>query len=120
LVAAPPGENQDDHGNDVAAANFVSDNVELAGNLEQGGDVDVVRFRATRNGPYRLETSGALDTICRLLDADANELATNDDGGEGLNCRIEQDLVAGQVYAFSVRGFSDTATGAYQMRLAIP
>ena len=120
LVAAPPGENQDDHGNDVAAANFVSDNVELGGNLEQGGDVDVVRFRATRNGPYRLETSGALDTICRLLDADANELATDDDGGEGLNCRIEQDLVAGQVYAFSVRGFSDTATGAYQMRLAIP
>ena len=57
----------------------------------------MVRFRATRNGPYRLETTGSLDTVCRLLDADANELATNDDSGDAMNCRIEHDLVAGQV-----------------------
>ena len=120
LVATPPEQAEDDHGNDVAAANFVSDNTEVAGNFEEGGDVDVVRFRATRNGPYRLETTGSLDTVCRLLDADANELATNDDSGDAMNCRIEHDLVAGQVYAFSVRGYRDTVTGTYQMRIAIP
>ncbi|MEE2835967.1 MAG: hypothetical protein VYB65_08130 [Myxococcota bacterium] len=120
LVATPPEQAEDDHGNDVAAANFVSDNTEVAGNFEEGGDVDVVRFRATRNGPYRLETTGALDTTCRLLDADANELASNDDSGDAMNCRIEHDLVAGQVYAFSVRGYRDTVTGTYQMRIAIP
>ena len=98
----------------------MSDNTEVAGNFEEGGDVDVVRFRATRNGPYRLETTGSLDTVCRLLDADANELATNDDSGDAMNCRIEHDLVAGQVYAFSVRGYRDTVTGTYQMRIAIP
>jgi hypothetical protein len=55
-----------------------------------------------------------------VLDSQGNELASDDDSGDAMNCRIDQDLVAGQVYAFTVRGFSETATGAYQMRLTIP
>jgi len=122
LVAAPPenGENTDDHGNDVLSANFVDDNGNVAANFEQGGDVDVVRFRATRSGPYRLQTTGTLDTVCQLLDADGNEIASNDDGGDHLNCQIDQDLVAGQVYAFSSRAYSDTVTGAYAMSIGLP
>ena len=79
-----------------------------------------MQFVAGRSGSYRIQTSGALDTVCRLLDTDGTEVAQNDDGGEGLNCQIDTDLTQGRRYFLHVRAFGANATGDYEVALTSP
>ncbi len=61
-----------------------------------------------------VETSGDMDTYMTLYDADTNdELASNDDGGDGTNAMIRHFVRPGKRYLVEVRGYSSSSTGEY-------
>jgi hypothetical protein len=61
------------------------------------------------------ETGGdAIDTVLYLSDADANELAVDDDGGPDRLSLLEAELEAGS-YVVSVLGYDDAETGAFTL-----
>ena len=101
----------DDHGNDAASATTLVLNRSYTGTIETPGDEDW--FRLETSGPRNLwiRTTGGLDTIGTLFDASNRELASDDDGGSGLNFSLEAAVAAG-VYYVRVQGFS-SETGTY-------
>lgn len=113
------GEREDDHGNTFETATVVDDNGQTPGVLNYAGDVDVFRFRSTVDGVYIVGTTGTTDTTCSLVTADDNVLGTNDDGGEGSNCRVSFNLVAGAIFQVRVNGFLNR-TGDYTLTITRP
>ncbi len=61
-----------------------------------------------------IQTTGSTDTYLTLHDADSREqLATNDDGGDGSNAMIRHFVRPGKRYMVEVRGYSSSSTGEY-------
>ena len=70
--------------------------------------------RTTSAGYIIAETSGNdIDTYMYAYDSQYNLLMQNDDGGSGLNARIEFSAEPNQTYFFVVRAFSSSAAGSY-------
>ena len=113
------GQRQDDHGNTFETATTVDDNSQTPGVLNYAGDVDVFRFRSTADGLYVVGTTGTTDTECALITADGNTLGTNDDDGEGSNCQVSFNLVAGALFQVRVTGFMNR-TGDYTLAVRRP
>jgi hypothetical protein len=107
-----------DQGDSVDSAAPVELPAQVAGEIT-AGDHDWFRFTPAANGNYRLETTSNIDTLCGLLDDRGGELMADDDGGAGLNCRIETELIAGTTYIFAVRGFFAFTSGAYTVGIAL-
>ena len=106
----------DDHGNDRDSATAVELPSETAGEIDPGDDEDWFRFEVTASDEVTAESTGGLDTVGTLYDADGNQLAANDDASAGtLNFRIQQTLDAGTYYV-RVRSFG-SGTGGYILRL---
>ena len=63
--------------------------------------------------------SDAFDAFLILKDSVGNILATNDDGGDGLNSRIDRALTAGR-YEIVASSFSEGQTGTYQLTVDVP
>lgn len=105
----------DDHGNTCAEATQIGLNQSMGGQIDPS-DVDYFGFAVTTQGDLRAYTTGQTDTFGLLLDAACNTLDTNDDGGEGLNFRIEQPIGPG-VYFVAVRHFSSGGSGPYTLHL---
>ncbi len=63
--------------------------------------------------------SDAFDAFLVLKDTDGNILATNDDGGGGLNSSIDYALTAG-TYEIVASSFRPGETGAYQLTVNVP
>jgi hypothetical protein len=84
------------------------------GNISAGGEY-LYSVTPTSNGNITVETTGSTDTYMYAYNANNNELASNDDGGEGYNAKITISVSANQTYYFKVRGFSSTTTGAYRI-----
>lgn len=83
-------------------------------NFHQRGDADWLRFVATPNAQYVIETSNladATDTIIALFDADGTRVAQSDDDGAGLASRIEFTAPAAQEYSVRVRGYDPEVFG---------
>lgn len=112
----------DDHGNDFNHATRISLNSggagTQAGNIEQNGDQDMIRFVATQTGRMTIAqnaTSGSnLDTYLYVYDANGNMIASDDDSGPGYNSLVQIDVVAGRTYYVRADAYS-TSTGAYQL-----
>jgi hypothetical protein len=78
------------------------------------GDEDWFRIQTDAAGVLVVETRGAMDTYMELYAGDTgSRLASNDDGGENGNARIEYSVEAGKTYIAKVRGLGN-ATGSYQ------
>ena len=78
------------------------------------GDVDRFRVNVTEPGTLKVYSTGSLDTYGRLYDDAGNQLASNDDAGEGSNFRIER-IVDDVIYYVSVEAFNNRATGSYTL-----
>ena len=63
--------------------------------------------------------SDAFDAFLVLKDSVGNILATNDDGGDGLNSRVDRVLTAGR-YEIVASSFSEGQTGTYQLTVDVP
>ena len=104
----------DDHGDDRASATPVELPSETAGEIDPGDDEDWFRFEVAASGEVIAETTGGLDTVGALYDADGNELAANDDSGT-TNFLIERTLDAGTYYV-RVTSYG-SGTGGYVLHL---
>jgi hypothetical protein len=63
--------------------------------------------------------SDAFDAFLVLKDSQGNVVASDDDGGSGLNSRIERVLAAG-TYEIVASSFGPNQTGAYQLTVDAP
>ena len=81
------------------------------------GELKLFSFTPSESGDYRFYSSGGYDTCGYLYDSAMNELAFNDDGGEGNNFSISCQLDAGTQYYFGARMYSGTASGSFTVTL---
>ncbi len=84
--------------------------------------VDYFQLQVTEPAVAAIYTTGALDLIGTLLDPDGREIASDDDGGDGNNFRIEALLARRGTYYLRVEG-AYSSTGSYNLhaeRLASP
>ena len=110
------GVDHGDHGDSRSDATRVSLPSRTSGAIDPGDDEDYFRFEVSSRGEVLARTTGDLDTLGALYDADGRQVATDDDGGEGTNFSIQRRLDAGAYY---VRVSSSGAgTGAYALHLS--
>ena len=97
LIAPGEDPNADLHGDDRASASPLNAVGEpMAAAIEESGDIDYFSMTANAAGRWQVESSGNLDVVCSLEDAEGTLLATNDDGGVGSNCLVAHELEVGQ------------------------
>ena len=105
----------DDHDDDRASATRVALPSETSGEIDPSDDEDWFRFEVTASGDVVAETSGVLDTIGALHDANGDVLAVDDDSGDAYNFRIQRTLDAGTYY-LRVTSYGSN-TGSYVLHL---
>jgi len=103
----------DDHGDTFATATSIPVPSTKDGQLH-AGDKDYFRVEVSEAATLTVETASEIDTYGTLFDGNERQLATDDDGGEAVNFRIETDVAAGEHYV-EVRGFSDETAGQYRL-----
>ena len=108
----PEDANPEDQGGDVRTAQRVQLPAEIPAQLDQR-DEDWFQFTTERAGRYRFETRSRLDTDCKLLDEDENQVGISDDDGQMLNCQINVTLDGGTTYFFAIRGYTSNINGPY-------
>ncbi|MDR0464261.1 MAG: DVUA0089 family protein [Treponema sp.] len=80
-------------------------------------DEDFFLIIPDTDGRLTAETTGNVDTYMILYEYDTEEeLADNDDGGQGANSRISYNVRAGTQYLIIVSGYSSSITGPYGFR----
>ena len=84
--------------------------------IHDGNDHDFFLLLPDRDGVLIMETSGDIDTYMELYNAAGDLLEEDDDGGSGLNARIEYNVRSGNRYIAKVRGYGRDDTGAYSFR----
>jgi hypothetical protein len=115
-VRTPPA---DDHGNRREDATRLAIGGPTGGEIHVAGDEDWFHFEVDRVGTWAIETRGRLDTRCTLFAPNSSEVATSDDEGDGLNCRIEVQISQLGAYAVKVDAYGG-ATGFYELWLVAP
>ncbi len=113
-----PEVGEDTHGDIPAQAADLVNGEAVDAAINVGGDIDYFAFTTVLAGEYQIETSGDTDVVCHLEDEAAEEITYNDDGGEGMNCQIIEELTANTRYLVRVRGFSETRIGNYSISVA--
>jgi hypothetical protein len=98
----------------LAQAQELSLGTEISKNLS-AGEENWFSFQATGTGKVFVFTSGNIDTYLEAYDSNNREIARNDDGGEGLNARVEISVNAGITYLFKLRGASNSVNGSYRI-----
>ncbi|GHT65415.1 hypothetical protein FACS1894110_07230 [Spirochaetia bacterium] len=87
---------------------------EIARTIHDQNDNDWFSITPDRVGTLILETSGSMDTYMYLYESgSSSELRSNDDGGEGVNARIEWNVEAGKTYIARVKGLDSSDVGQY-------
>jgi formylmethanofuran dehydrogenase subunit C len=115
----------DDYGNSPANAQpetlSASGAGTWTGSVEVGGDTDVFAIMAPFSGALTVTEDAApgsgLDSLLTVLDADGQQIASNDDSGGSLNSTVSFATVAGQTY-YLVAGGSAGSTGGYVIAVA--
>lgn len=79
---------------------------------------DIYRFRLEQDARVVVDlSSGSFDAFVRVLDDSRSEIVRDDDGGRGLNSRLEQDLRAGAYQIVVSDANGGRGTGAYELRV---
>ena len=97
-------ESNDDHGDTHDTATHVSLSSWTDGWLDGASDVDVFRFEVRNDAQLTIYTTGDTDTTGRLH-VDSGQVE-NDDGGEGSNFKIVEEVSPG-TYFVEVTPFED-------------
>ena len=80
------------------------------------GVSDYFQLTLTSVQGVAIHTQGDIDVTGILYDADVMQLATDENGGEGLNFRIDRPLALG-TYLIEVRGVDTSIEGNYRLRV---
>ena len=103
-----------DHGDDRMSAAQVVSGMPVAGNIEIGGDEDHFSIQLNGDGILRATTTGTTNTIGTIYDSEGNELAMNDDDGEGMNFNVSAPIPAAGTYYVKVES-EGMGTGGYTL-----
>ena len=105
-------------GNDTIACATIAP-LDATGNtsIYTPGDVDYYKYTMTSSNNFYFSTSGTdIDTVCNAYNSAGTVIATNDDGGAGLNCRIGPLTVsAGTIIYIAVNEYGNNGTGNYSL-----
>ncbi|MYH47190.1 MAG: hypothetical protein F4008_02200 [Gammaproteobacteria bacterium] len=108
------GDNEaDDHGDNRASATRIAAGDDIQGALT-AGDTDYFRLDVNSSGSLEAYTSGGLDSIGRLEDSSGALLDSDDDGGDGLNFKLQANVDSGAYYV-RVTGYGDSQDGDYTL-----
>jgi hypothetical protein len=78
------------------------------------GDEDWFAITTDSVAELVMQTTGEMDVYMELYDAEtAEQISTDDDGGDGNNSRIAHFVQPGQSYLVKVRGYSEDTVGEY-------
>lgn len=116
VAALPAGAITED---EIANAAELTLGEEATENIETGGQYAYFKFTPTVTCKYAFYSSGNSDTFGYLYDSVGNQLASDDDSGEGSNFRIEAQLTAEQTYYFSANYLSDGRIGPFSVKLEL-
>ena len=87
--------------------------------FRSGSDAHTYSFEVVEGGRTRIElTSEGADSFLYLLDEDGGRIADNDDGGAGLDARVERDLAPG-TYLVEATTVGGRGRGAADFTLSI-
>jgi hypothetical protein len=86
------------------------------------GDVDWFVLETVEGRPYRINVDGVdetplADPYVTLYDSNGTEIASDDDGGAGLNSYLYYQAAVGGPIFIGVSSFGDTGTGRYMVRV---
>ena len=88
---------------------------QISGTLK-AGEEQWFSVRPPGDGIVVVETFGDdIDTYLEVYDDVRNFISENDDGGEGVNARLEIFVDAGQTYLFKLRCYSEEESGPYRL-----
>ena len=104
----------DDHGNTQDRATLVTSGTQVVGNIETGDDQDYFSIEVAGGVRLRAAATGDVNTIGHIYDSNGNELAANDDDGEGMNFNVSVRIAAAGTYYVRVTS-SGTGTGMYEL-----
>ena len=104
-----------DFGQTVSGTLDADDCLRPGGGFQESWELVLANDRTAR---IDLE-SDAFDAFLVLKDSDGNILTTNDDGGSGLNARIDRALTAG-TYQIVASSFGAGQTGTYRLTVDVP
>lgn len=97
----------------------------FSGNVGFAGDHDWVRVQLVAGQTYQIDLrgwdsgAGTLDDpLLSLRDASGNVIATNDDGGLGIESRLTYTATTSGYYYLDAAAFMDFGTGTYQLSIA--
>ena len=124
-VSGPAGgpAGSDDFAGAPGSSGMIDPGAPAFGNLEVGGDTDWFGAYLEAGTGYVFDLEGQPtgagslgDPLLRLFDANGNEVASNDDGGEGFNSRLEFTPSSSGNYYVSAEAFG-SATGTYRLTM---
>ena len=87
---------------------------QVNGTIEPASDSDLFRIDVGSTAVVEIYTTGSLDTVGFLTDSSWRTLAQSNDGGSGMNFRIERRLDPG-VYYVRVESYGNVLTGPYTL-----
>jgi cysteine-rich repeat protein len=116
----PPPNPQDDHSNSGAEATEVSVGDRVDGRLEIQRDVDYFVVTSDRDEQVLIGTLGTTNTECTAESVAGDVLATDEDSGQGVNCRLQVDLRAERAVYIRVEGQEPVIAGVYTLYIARP
>ena len=86
-------------------------------NIAGGGQIAYFSYTPAQTGYYAFSSSADSDTFGYLYDDVMRQIAEDDDGGEGNNFKVMQQLTAGKTYYFGARYNSSGDTGSFDVLL---
>ncbi len=95
----------------------------VSADIAYQNDSDWYRIRLTEGQAYRFGLTGSGDAalpdpILRVRNSSGEEVAVDDDGGDGLNSYLEFVAPSGGTYFLEARSFNDGDTGGYTLSAA--
>jgi hypothetical protein len=120
VLSVTPG----DIGNSAEGAEYVqAGNEGRTARINTPDDTDWFAIDLVEGRPYRFYADGAgedplADPVITLYDSDGKAVATDDDGGSGVNAFLNYTSVAGGTYYAAVSSFNSAGAGQYTLRVA--